>query len=234
MRVRVINPIVPDDLDVLPPLPSFVEAEIDWLEDGPTSVECRVDAALCVPPLLDRVRVAAADGVDGIVISCCMDCGVDAARELVDIPVAGPMRSAMTLALTLGQTFSVILPASSGTPIVVEQATATTGRERLASVRSVEMSVAEFSNAARLTEALIEQAELAVEEDGAHVVILGCTGMSGVTVNVRQALQARGVSIPVIDPTVAAVGNVVAQVMLGVRHSVAAYEVPSWKAGATG
>jgi allantoin racemase len=231
VRVRVINAVVPGVYsdDVLPPLPRFVQGEVDWLESGPSVIESLEDDARCVPPLLDRVRAAANEHVDGIVINCFMDPGLQAARELVHIPVAGLAESAMTLALTLGQTFSVVLPAYSGEPKVAEQARLYVGSDRLASVRGVEIPVAELGDHDRVVRTLTEQAELAVAEDGAHVVILGCSGMSAVAQAVKEAVAARSIDVPVLDPTLVAVMAVVTQVTAGVHHSGRAYPLPSWK-----
>jgi allantoin racemase len=231
MKIRIVNTVVAGVLgdDIVPPVPDFVEPEVDWLDDGPTSIECRADEAIAVPAVLERVRAAAGE-VDGIVLNCFMDPGLEAARELVHIPVAGPAQSAMTLAATLGQTFSVVLPAATGVPIVVDQATRYVGRERLASVRSVEMPVAELHDHDRLVDRLCGEGQRAVTDDGAHVVVLGCTGMCTVTSAVQRLLAERGHDVPVVDPTLAAVGNVVAQVLAHVHHSGAAYAVPSWHA----
>ncbi|ADB50564.1 aspartate/glutamate racemase family protein [Conexibacter woesei] len=229
IRIQILTPVVKGvlDDDVIPRLPSFVQAEAGWLTEGPSSIESRTDEARAVPAMLDAVVAAAADGVDGVVLNCFMDPAVGAARELTHLPVAAPGQSAMTLASTLGGRFSVILPAASGAPIVAEQAHAYVGRERLASVRSVEMAVAEMRDRDRLVTGLVEQAERAIGEDGADVVILGCTGMCGVTSAFRAALAHH--DVPVIDPTVAAVGAVVSQLMLGVHHSGSAYALPAWR-----
>jgi allantoin racemase len=231
IRVRVVNAVVPGIYsdDALPPLPGFVRGEVDWLESGPSVIECLEDDARCVPPLLDRVRAAATDGADGIVINCFMDPGLHAARELVHLPVAALAESAMTLAVTLGQTFSVVLPAASGGPKVTDQARLYVGADRLASVRGVEVPVADLSDHERLIRQLGEQAELAITKDAAQVVILGCSGMSAVAAAVKQGIAERGYDVPVIDPTLAAVMSVVAQHTLGVHHSGYAFPLPSWK-----
>jgi allantoin racemase len=231
MKIRIINAVVRGvlDEDILPPVPDFVTLECDWLDEGPSSIECRVDDARAVPAVLDRVALASGKA-DGIVINCFMDPGLEAAREMVRVPVAGPGQSAMALATTLGRVFSVILPAASGAPIVVDEAIRYVGRDRLASVRSVETPVAGLHDHDRLIEGLLDQAERAVLEDDAEVVILGCTGMCGVTAAVRGGLADLGYDIPVIDPTLAAIGNVVAQLLAGVHHSGRTYAVPSWHA----
>ncbi|WP_063740156.1 aspartate/glutamate racemase family protein [Amycolatopsis jejuensis] len=232
MRIRIIYPVVEGALgpDAVPALPSFmdaVDAEPAWLTGGPSSIETRGDEARVLPAVLDAVEKATVEGVDGIVLNCFMDPALGAARESTQLPVAAPAQSAMTLATTLGDRFSVILPAASGAPIVTELAHAYVGRERLASVRGVEMPVAELREHDRLVTALCEQAERAIAEDGAQVLILGCTGMCGVTTAFRAALAHH--DVPVIDPTVAAVSAVVSQLMLGVHHSGRAYALPAWR-----
>lgn len=230
VEIKVVNPVVQGVLgdDILPPVPDFVRLQPVWLPEGPSSVESRYDSVMTVPRLLEAVR-AAAEEADGIVINCFMDPGLKAAREIVTVPVAGPAEAAMLLASTLGQSFSVILPAASGAPITREEAIAYGVADRLASVRSVEMPVAALADRERLTGALTEQAELALEKDGAHVVILGCTGMCAVTSAVRKEMRNRGHEVPVIDPTLAAVGWVVSAYINGVRQSPLCYSLPSWK-----
>ncbi|WP_277223052.1 aspartate/glutamate racemase family protein [Mycolicibacterium hassiacum] len=230
MNIRIIHPVVEGAVeDALPALPDFVCATTEWLDEGPSSIECRYDEAMCTPLVLERIRRAAAEGVDGVVVNCFMDPALRAAREMVSIPVAGPGESAMMLACLLGRMFSVVLPAASGEPIVEEQAAVYVGRQRLASVRSVEMPVAGMRDHERLLPTLVEQGRLAVEEDGADVVILGCTGMGGVSEGFRREFGSLGLGVPVIDPTTAAVSAIVAQVMSGVAHSERAYALPSWR-----
>lgn len=229
-RIRILNSVARGAVtdDALPAFPDFVSVDVDWLPDGSRrSIECRCDAAEVQPLILDRVRAAVADGVDGIVINCFMDPGLEPAREISSVPVAGPAQSAMTLALNLGDRFSVILPSASGAPIVRRQARAYVGVDRLASVRSVDMPVEELGDAGCLVDALTAEAERAIGDDGAEVVILGCTGMSYATDVVRERLGGSGV--PVLDPTLCAVGAVLGQTIQSVRHAELGYRLPAWR-----
>ncbi len=148
---------------------------------------------------------------------------------MVHNPVAGPAESAMLLAVSLGQSFAVILPAASGAPIVVDEAIAYGVKDHLVAVRSVEMPVSELSDHERLIGELVSQAEKSLIEDRAHAIILGCTGMCGVTAGVRGEIRDRGYDVPVIDPTQAAVGMLLALHTMGVHHSRLTYDVPSWR-----
>ena len=69
---------------------------------GPASIESAHDAALVVPELIRLAPLAEARGVEAIIIGCYSDPGIEALRELVDIPVVGPGAASLHLAAQLG------------------------------------------------------------------------------------------------------------------------------------
>ena len=72
-------------------------------------------------------------------------------------------------------------------------------KDRLASFRSINMGVLEFQVKKNETERkLIEEGKKAVEEDGAEVLILGCTVEFGFYKKMQKELN-----VPVIDATIA-------------------------------
>ena len=75
---------------------------------GPASIESHYDEALAVPGLLAEIAAGERDGVDGYVIACFGDPGLDAARELAAGPVVGIAEAAMHAATFLGRGFSVV------------------------------------------------------------------------------------------------------------------------------
>ena len=77
-------------------------------EFGPPSIESHYDEAMSVPGLLDAVKRGEAHGVDGYVIACFGDPGLDAAREVARGPVIGIAEAAMHTASHLGRGFSVV------------------------------------------------------------------------------------------------------------------------------
>ena len=84
-----------------------VDVDVGLPESGPGSVESRTDAALTVPALLRSVVAAERDGFDAIIVSCYSDPGMEAARELVSIPVLGSGQVSMHVAAQLGGRFSL-------------------------------------------------------------------------------------------------------------------------------
>ena len=65
---------------------------------GPASIESHYDEALAVPGLLSEIERGEAEGVDGYVIACFGDPGLEAARELASGPVVGIAEAAMRTA----------------------------------------------------------------------------------------------------------------------------------------
>ena len=85
----------------------------------------------------------------------------------------------------------------------------------LASVRSLDLSVAESDAYPEKTKKRVLQvAKAAAKEDGAEVIILGCAGMAGYAPELESKLGVR-----VLDPTAVALKVAEAMADLGLRHS---------------
>ena len=201
-----------------------VEVEVWSLADGPPSIESAVEAALVVPELTRKVVQARSEGFDAVIVGCFSDPGLDALRELVDIPVIGPGSSAVHLAAQLGTRFSVISPLGGSDGRVAARLRALGLADKFASVRSIGMSVLDLArDRGAVLERVTEVARAAVHEDGADVLVLGCMSMGfvGVSDDVQKRLE-----LPVVNPVVAALKTAETVVAMGLSHSKAAYPVP--------
>jgi allantoin racemase len=118
----------------------------------------------------------------------------------VSIPVIGVAEATMHVAATLGHKFSIIVGRRKWIP-KMESNVYLCGLERkLASFRVINFTVPRMAEEPeKLKEAIFIQAKRVVEEDGAEVVILGCTGESGF---MKELIAKLGV--PVLDPVVIA------------------------------
>ena len=199
------------------------------LAQGPASVECRYDEAIATPDVLRQVKEAAQEGFDAVIVDCFGDVGVKAAREIAEIPVIGPGESSMLLAAALGQRFSVITVLRNLLPVVYETAEVLGLHRKLASVRYVDIPVLEVMDRERLKKALLREMLEALEKDGAQVLVLGCTGMSGVTSELSQRLRERGYDVPIVDPSGAALKFAEALVKMGLKQSKLTYMKPPEK-----
>src|SRR6056297_974379 len=65
------------------------QVEIQDVPDGPASIESAYDELMAVPATLRGIVEAERDGFDAVIIGCFGDPGLEAARELVNIPVIG-------------------------------------------------------------------------------------------------------------------------------------------------
>jgi allantoin racemase len=75
---------------------------------GPASIESHYDEALSVPGVLAEIARGERDGVDGYVLACFGDPGLDAARELAGGPVVAIAEAGMKVATYLGRGFTVV------------------------------------------------------------------------------------------------------------------------------
>lgn len=168
---------------------------------GPLAIEDEIDEAAAIPPMLALLR-GEADRFDAAVIACFSDPGLDDARRLVPIPVAGMMESSVRLAATLGRRFSILTSHASRVDAKVAHLARLGLADRLASVRPLDMGVLQMDAEPEVArERILEVGGAAVREDGADVLILGCAGLAG------HAILASTLGVPLIDPGAAALAE---------------------------
>lgn len=205
------------------------EIEVVNLSRGPASVESHYDEAAATPDILSKVKEAEQAGFDGVIVDCFGDVGVKAAREITHIPIVGPGETSMLFAAALGYRFSVITVLKNLVPMLTDAAKVLGVHEKLASVRYVDIPVLEVADKERLKKALYQEMLNAIEKDGAHVLVLGCTGMTGVASDLSRMLKEKGYDVPVIDPSAASLKFAEAQVRMGIKQSKITYMEPPEK-----
>jgi len=235
MHIRVILPVIGESLlehvrsEVVGWAAADTKVDVVSLERGTASIESEYDEALAAPGILQRVEEAAADGVDGVFITCFADPGVHAARGIIDAPVVGGFEPAMLTALSLGENVGIITVLPNVVPMLRSLARRYTIERRLGTIRVVDLPVLGLEDREVLLERLFEQASDAVSRGEADVIVLGCTGMLGVAAELRERLAAQGLAVPVIDPTGAAVTWLESCVRLGLTPSRTTYRPPPAK-----
>uniref|UniRef100_UPI002454E017 aspartate/glutamate racemase family protein n=1 Tax=Nocardia neocaledoniensis TaxID=236511 RepID=UPI002454E017 len=101
MRIRVINPNTTRAMTATIERCALAVAGPGTVLDavtsemGPASIESHYDEAMSVPGLLAAIRRGEAEGVDGYVIACFGDPGLDAATEQAPGPVIGIAEAAL-------------------------------------------------------------------------------------------------------------------------------------------
>ena len=179
---------------------------------GPASIESHYDEALSVPGLLAEVLAGEAAGVDGYVVACFGDPGLQAAREVASGPVVGIAEAAMHTAALLGRGFTVVTTLSRTTGRAWDLAAQYGMRERCLNVRACEIPVLELETDPAARKVILEACRDAVDQDGADAVVLGCAGMAQLCADLSAE-----VGVPVVDGVAAATLLVQSLVTLGLR-----------------
>ncbi len=178
-----------------------------YIPTAPVGIESDAHVEEVVPMVLDHVQHCSADAV---VVACFSDPGVEAARNLVSVPVIGIAEAAYYAALLLGRRFGVISLSPTSISRHARHIEKLEIVRRLAGDRPVNMSVSEASTEGGITRAVIETGTVLRDRDGADVVILGCAGMGMQRGRLQTVL-----GVPVVDPVQAAVATAAAQLDMG-------------------
>lgn len=219
MRIRVINPnttaamtaLIAESARSVAAPGTVIEAVNP--EMGPASIESHYDEALAVPGLLAEIARGEAEGVDGYVIACFGDPGLDAARELARGPVIGIAEAAMQAASHLGRSFSVVtsLARTAGR---AEDLAERYGMQRFcAGVHAAEIAVLELEDP-KARKVIAEACREAVAHDGSDAVVLGCAGMADLCEYLTEEA-----GVPVVDGVAAATLTVQSLVTMNLRKS---------------
>ncbi len=208
------------------------EVSVIDVPTGPASIESAYEEMLAIPPTLDLIMDCEAQGFDAAIIGCFGDPGIEAARELVSMPVVGPCESAMLLAAGLGHSFGVLTIFDNlvaGQEMLAVQAGV---RAKLTSVRPTNIPVLELMNDPDVTKArLIEVARACVEEDRADALLFGCMTMSFLDMGDEIGAE---LGVPVVNAGRAAVKHAEMLVSMGLAHSKKAWPTPAkMRAGKT-
>jgi len=183
-------------------------------EIGPESIESYYDEAMCVPGVLRAIERGERDGVDGYVIACFGDPGLDAAREVATGPVIGIAEAAMQMASHLGRGFSVVTTLER----TIGQAAHLTeryGMQRFCrGIHACEIPVLDLDTDPDARKVVTEACRDALESDRSDAVVLGCAGMADMCSSIASEL-----GVPVVDGVVAATLTVQSLVTMGLRTS---------------
>ncbi len=171
-----------------------------------------------------RAQDAARAGFDGIILGCYGDPGVDAARELLTIPIIGPGEASMLFAASLGHRFAIITILESVIHLLRRLARDVGVDSKVASIRAANIPVLELAARREETYAqMLEAGRLARDVDGADTLVLGCMTMAFLSEHRRLAGT---LGIPVVNPVQAALKLVEAHVAMGLTHSKRAFPAP--------
>ncbi len=190
---------------------------------GPSIILGRYEDQLATAAMLRKVEDLDRDSFDALIVAAYSDSGLYALRELLTVPVLGLAESSMLLGSTVGHKFTILTFVERLRPFLEDLVTGYGFEDRLASIRIVELRAAELRDSSgQPNPLLIEAARAALVEDGAEVILLGGSTLTGLDKVLETELGA-----PVIDGVVAAVKMAEALLDYGLRTSkVKAFRTP--------
>lgn len=219
-------------------LPGF-KVEVRNIEYGGEIQTCSYYFSISIPFIIEEVIKAQKEGFGCAIIGCFGNPGVREAREVVNIPVVGPGEACVHLACQLGERLSILIAGAlihhndmklseryfhQYYAAVIREMRLLGLSEKIVSVRATGSPVVESVCAFAGPDAddeyklLREQGIKAIEEDGADVLILGCTGMTGISEKMQQELY-----VPVVDSTLVSLKLAETLINLNLSHSKLSY-----------
>ncbi len=200
---------------------------VDDTDEGPESIESSIEGDLSVRGVL-RKLLRRRGQYDAVVVGCGDDPGLFSVRELLDVPVIGPMEASIAVAFTVGDRFSLITTSEACFPETRMILRRYGAEGRCASLHALDCTVGDLIEGRvtrdQLAEAFARQARLAVAQ-GASCITMGCMSMAFQLLDeaVRETVPA-----PVINPAKAAIKMAEMHLSLGIKHSVLAYPKPDF------
>ena len=182
-------------------------------QNGPASIQGFLDVATCIPGLLDEIQRH--PDVDGIVVACFDDTGVDAVRCMVPVPVLGIGEAAYHAAGMVATRFSVITTLARSVPGLENNLMRYGLSQKCARVRATDIPVLKLEEGDPATLAKIRsEIRDAIAQDQAEAIVLGCAGMA----DLMQMLS-NEFGLPVIDGVASAVCMTEALIAAGLNTS---------------
>jgi allantoin racemase len=201
-RILWINPVGTDRYDraigALLRKEARKDTQVDIVSlpaDRPQHLEYHAYEAVVTPDIV-RIVHAIRRRYDAFVIGCFYDVALREAREVSGRAVVlAPCQSSLVYAAHLGSSFSVLVGRRKWIPKMEENIRNYGFADRLASMRPLELGVAQFQQDPQETaRRMFLEGRKAVEEDGAELLILGCTIEFGFYRQMQEQL-----GVPVID-----------------------------------
>ncbi len=195
------------------------EVEVFSADSGVPYVESTYELHRTEVAVAEKVVALADEGFDAVMGSAFLDNGLDAARELVDIPVVGPAKTTLYLAATLANRFAIVMAAGDLGKHAWARAKLAGVVDRVVDIPTLEVTVAEFfRQPERAMDLTTAAGAAAIEDHGAQALVLGCGATTGLAAELTHRL-----GVPVLDPGLVALKHAEMLVDLGLSQSKLAY-----------
>jgi len=205
IRINFINPFgtaVYNDLiseTLRPYARPDTELVVTHTSDCPENIDYYYNKHIVELTVFEQVMRAEADGFDAVIVGCCYDPGVRVCRELVDIPVIGPLEASMQMAPYYGHDYVLVTDHHKAVPYI-RDLVRLYGAEHCREVSCINWWVSDMirdtAGVARDTQAAVRKI---LESTGAEAAILACTIISASLEKWLQDTRAPR-DLPILNP----------------------------------
>lgn len=161
-----------------------------------------LDVVLAAPEIVQLAADGQNAGFDAVVLYCFSDPVIDACREALRIPVIGGAQASCLAALNVCRSFGVILADEARLPEKkLFLRTLGVSPERIGQIAAVNLNgISPWADRETTFKKLLACGQKMMRETHTEAIVLGCLSFVGLAEPLSRVL-----SIPVIDPAVAAV-----------------------------
>jgi Asp/Glu/hydantoin racemase len=202
------------------------EVECVPVRQSATLVDCYYEALIFDMYITEAGLRAEEEGYDAVIMDTFSDSGLYALRSRLSIPVIGPGLVSYAVATMLGKRFSIVTMWDKWRHLYEKNLDTYHLWDKCASIRAVNIPPdVEALFAGKEEEMFVKltlEAQRAIDEDGADVILLGSTTMHQAGDYMSEHLPA-----PVINPGPVAIKLTESLVQLGLTHSKVAFPSPS-------
>lgn len=183
------------------------------IPDAPPYIETEYEKELAAPLVVREVLRASKEGFHGVIINCFDDPGLEASREVSDIPVFGIGETSLMVAMLLGYNVGIVSTGREWSTLYRRRASQLGIEKRVVYISGIEVPILELrKDVDKVVGLLAEEIEKA-KDLGVDVIVLGCGGFIGLADKLS-----RVTGVPVVDPTLTTLKVAEAFVKLGLRH----------------
>ena len=173
--------------------------EIRSLPQGPESINDFQTEAMAITEVV-KIGIKEQDNFDGIVVDCCADPGVYYLKRILRIPVAGPCESSLAIASMVSSKIGIVTIGNKAVKVLEEKVALLNYKDKVIYIGSIPLGVAELDNDMTVTKKMIKDQIAVATSKGATLVVLGCTGFSGLAKDLQDET-----GVPIVDPIQASI-----------------------------
>ncbi|MEN2739594.1 aspartate/glutamate racemase family protein [Microbacterium sp. X-17] len=180
--------------------------EIRHLDAGPRNLDYYAPKQVVQVEILKAVKQAEVDGFDAVVIGCCYDPALTEARELVSIPVIGPLESSVGLARPFGHRFAIVTDHHKAVPMLQDTIRIYGAEPNCVGVESIGWFVDDMVlDPVAVAEDTYLKILDVMHRTGAETVIVGCTIVSACYELAAANGDSKFSELSVVNPNIMAV-----------------------------